>query len=384
MRAWLEVVEPSGADHELDPQRDFYVGRKKTNDLVVALPDLGESQFIVRFEKDGWRLIDLHGTPWSRIVVNGARMVDRHRLQDGDDVRIHGLRVRFREEQAAPTHTFDALRANPDDDDLWQVHADELQERGDAFGEYLAHALRGETPDHTPWLDEIFQRESFHGSLTLSWRRGVIESAIMRRRGLYDRFDLAHFRLLVQSRVGQFLRHLTIEEGTPALAEGLARLDELPPTLETLNLGYQLGPKLHAQAAPETLRRRCPRLREVPVFVTTPGLKLRSEQQTVVLLRPCRFIRNEDGSLSLGEEERLPSLASFTIKEGCFWLRGDFAGTTQLNSRHGRSPIKLLLGDELSLRTGHRFRVEPNDTLDNHYEEPRSPEPEAREWGGAL
>ena len=69
-------------------------------------------------------------------------MADRHRLQDGDVVRIHGLRVRFREERAAPTHTFEALRADPDDDTLWRVHADELQDRGDAFGEYLARALR--------------------------------------------------------------------------------------------------------------------------------------------------------------------------------------------------------------------------------------------------
>jgi hypothetical protein len=243
------------------------------------------------------------------------------------------------------------------------------------------------TDPRTPWLDDIFRRETIYGSLLLTWRRGVIESAVMRQRRQYDRFDLAHFRLLVQSRVGQFLRHLTIEDTNPSLAEGLAELEELPPTLETLNLGYQLGPRLSSYPAPEKLKQRCPRLRDASVFFTTPGLKLKGEKQTVVLLRPCRFIRTDDGSLILGEEERLPSLASFAIREGCFWFSGDFAGTTQLNARSASGPIRLMLGDEISLRTGHRFRVEPNDTDDHQYEEPaREPEPETeeREWGGAL
>lgn len=382
MRAWLEVVEPKGADRELDPARDFYVGRKKTNDLVVPLPDLGESQFIVRFEKDSWRLIDLHGTPWSRIHINGARMVDRHRLQDGDEVRIHGLRVRFREEQAAPTHTFDALRANPDDDNLWQVHADELQERGDAFGEYLAHALRGETPDRTPWLDDVFRRESLYGSLTLTWRRGVIESVVMRRRGRYDSFDLGQFRLLVQSRVGQFLRHLRIDIGDRNVITALAGLEELPPTLETLTLGYELDSMLRVYPPPQALKERCPRLRDVPVFFTTPGLKLQSDRQTLVLLRPSRLARTAEGTLILSEEQHSPPLAVFGIEDRRFWFSSRDA--TQLNSRVVEEQARLLLGDEIVLSTGERFRVEPNDTNDNHYEEPRPPESEEREWGGSL
>lgn len=359
MRAWLEVVEPRGADRALDLQRDFYVGRKKSNDLVISLPALAESQFIVRYEKAGWRLIDLHGTPESRILINDARMVDRHRLQDGDVISIGGLRVRFREEQAAPTHTFDALRETPDDDTLWHMHADELQERGDAFGEYLTRALRGEAPDRGPWLDDVFRRESLYGSLRLTWRRGVIESAIMRRRDAHETFDLAHFRLLVQSRVGQFLRHLTIEAGAPEVADQLARLPELPPTLETLQLGYRLGPVLQAHAAPAALKQRCPRLRDAPVFFTTPGVKLKNEQQTVVLRRASRLVRTADGGWAVRDIQPGVGLAEFRVDDGCFWV--NVFGDVHLNAHRLTMPMRLLPGDELSLHTGERFQVEPDD-----------------------
>jgi len=242
--------------------------------------------------------------------------------------------------------------------------------------------LRGETTDPTPWLDDIFRRETIYGSLTLTWRRGVIDAAVMRRRGVYDRFDLAHFRLLVQSRVGQFLRHLSID-ATPGIAEGLATLPELPPSLKSICLGYRLGPKLQPHPVPQALKNRCPRLHETPLFFTTPGLKLRSEQQTLALLRPGFLMRGVAGAVTLGEAQRSSSLAVFRIDDGCFTFWPDYEGKTELNSRRVHGPIRLMLGDEIALGEGQRFRVEPNDTHDNHYEAP-SRETGEREFGGAL
>ncbi len=387
MRAWLERVSPPGERIALpDESGRLIFGRGPHATLVFDGAQIAQQHLELAWDAGFWRLRDLgsaHGTQ-----LNGAPLSDRRALFQGDLVRFGEVVLRFCTDLATRDgETARALRRAPEDEMLWRVHADALQERGDPLGERIAQAMAGQRVDHQPWLGPLWE-PFVAGQLEIGWRFGFIHHVHLRTvAGRTTPGWQTALPTLFNLPVGGFVHTLSLDlprlEGTGGVSPQqltlaqrfIANLPGLPDTLEQLSLGYELNEGgASATGASAELAARLPRLRDTTVFERAPALRLRvlhleksarlsGIEESRVLTGGTRIRRGERGTLFIEAAPGIPLLAEgnpchFSVANGGLVLfAGRMRGEVRVNQRVDAS-YPLMPDDVLDVHGAARFRLE--------------------------
>lgn len=292
MRAWLERITPPGGAITLPAGSGALTfGRSPRATVVFDDKALSARHCEVAWADGFWRLRDLGTALGTRL--NGQPLTSARALFPGDEVQFGGVVLRFRDD--APVEDpalLEAVAAHPDDVTPWLVYADKLQEAGDPLGERIVASHAGGRVNHQPWVGPLWD-ELVSGALEVDWWLGFAQRVTLRtvagRLPIDWRQATAH---LFNLRVGRLLRALVVdlprlEPGAPldeALASAQAHLaatPALPPTLERLELGYEVTPAGGGLVeTSDALARRLPRLEGCPVFHRARGCGLLLEWES--------------------------------------------------------------------------------------------------------
>jgi Nif-specific regulatory protein len=102
MRAHLKIEAGDGRPGELDldPQQPITMGRSRDNTIVLRSEHASRLHAKIYYENDAWYVRDfsMNGT-----LVNGARIHQAYALEDGHDIRIGEIRLRFTLPDPAPS-----------------------------------------------------------------------------------------------------------------------------------------------------------------------------------------------------------------------------------------------------------------------------------------
>lgn len=388
MKCWFERLSPAGGPVDLPEGKATLVfGRSPKATLVFD--DALVSARHCELSGDGvfWRVKDL-GTE-AGTKVNGRTIRYPRALFDGDRLQFGRVELEFRSEVRADDPLLkDAIARDPDAVEPWLVYADWLLERGDPLGERMAAARSGGRLDHAPWLGPLGER-LYQGELEIDWHLGLARRATFRQvvgQLPYDWHDAVS--TLLRTRVGQFLRELVIDvprlraSQRPLEIEELidaqrliASLPTLPPTLERLSLGYQLGDRNQRLACIEELAQRVPRLRGQDVFLsvrharlrllsTADGAKLVGVTEGVrPLTQVTRVRRSSSTQLHFESPPGIPFIADgnpchFAPGDGTWKLfAGRLRGEVRVNN-HTSSVFQLLPGDLITIQSACTLRFE--------------------------
>ena len=390
MRTWLERVEPPGDEISL-PERSgrIVLGRAVGSTVIFDDVRMARQHVELAWSDGFWRLRDLGSAGGT--FVNSERIGDRRALFAGDMLQFGGTRLRFRTDEATEEPaTFEALERDPTDEMHWRVYADELQERGDPLGERIARSMANQRVDHMPWLRGLWE-PFVSGELEIEWKYGFVQRAVLRT--IAGRMPLnwrAAATQLINLRVARFVRSVTIDlprltssrldaapniEHVQVAQQFLINLPSLPPTLEKLNLGYEITEHGGTEVAVSpALGLLLPKLRETPVFHRANGMKLRvlnvekgarlnGIEESRVLTRGTRIRRGEKGVLFIEATPGIPLMAEgnpcyFGMNNaGVQLTAGRMRGEVRVNQRIDPT-YELLPGDVIDVQGSARFRVE--------------------------
>jgi hypothetical protein len=289
----------------------------------LDMDEVAPHHFEVRPEAGRFWVRDLGsvtGTSLNGVAVTGPRQ-----LFDGDLISFGGgLQVRF---EGPRDEGWEALVARHeaalagDALEPWLVFADELVARGDSMGALMLQLQAGQPVASAALLGRSLDGDVQRGTLRITARAGFVQTAVFPSvpPGFLSPSP-ADLQRLLRLRTGRLLRRVALDivpldEGAVADAprrveqaqRALAAMPELPPTLESLFLGYRYGGN-RAESIPVSpaLVARAPRLAGTMVYESgrvlrltvdkvKPGVQLVGLEAPLPLERDVRIVARAGG-----------------------------------------------------------------------------------------
>ncbi len=88
----MKLIASDGKEYTLD-KAETYIGRRSSNDIVLAETRVSGEHAVIRREGDAYVLTDLGSTNGTK--VNGQLISAPHTLREGDSIEIGGFTLRF-------------------------------------------------------------------------------------------------------------------------------------------------------------------------------------------------------------------------------------------------------------------------------------------------